>query len=154
LIAIVLIVWGAFIVGRQSNEGKGQPVVTSMPTAIVASTPPQVPPSAAAQSPVGAPMKPPAPKRTSQYYYNHVRRNMMRQHWDQPAHIRKTLGDWAGANELCLRGADVATLQKWCPIRNALDVKLSALGMCYGRPTDRSAPEGNWRTCTLRDGPW
>jgi len=93
-----------------------------------------------------------APDPTNADYYNEAKRNMMRQYKDQPAGIRQMLGDWAGANELCRGSSDEATINKWCPIRDAIDAKLLRLGMCYGRPTDQSAAESDWHTCDARDG--
>jgi hypothetical protein len=156
LLTIALIGWGALFVCGRSSDGDGHPILIATPTANVTGAAPAMAPSMAASTPVPAPIAPSARKiaatnRTHANYYNHAKRDMMRRYWDQPASIRKTLGDWAGANELCRGGADVATLQKWCPIRNTLFDKLRALGMCYGRPTDRSAAESDWHTCTLRD---
>jgi len=92
-----------------------------------------------------------APDPTNADYYNDAKRNMIRHYKDQPAGIRQMLGDWAGANELCRGSSDEATINKWCPIRDAIDAKLLRLGMCYGRPTDQSAAESDWHTCDARD---
>jgi hypothetical protein len=158
LLAIALIGLGALFVCRQSSDGDSHPILIATPTANVTGAAPAMAPNtaASASAPVPAPIALSAAKtttanRTHANYYNHAKRDMMRRYWDQPAGIRKTLGDWAGANELCRGGADVATLQKWCPIHNTLYEKLRALGMCYGRPADRSAAESDWHTCTLRD---
>jgi hypothetical protein len=156
MLAIALIIASVLIFGRQLSDGNSHPVAITTPTPKPASEPPGVPPGAVETAPVGAPNEPPMPKAaasnpTKGDTYSRAKRNVMRRYWDQPAGIRKKLGDWAGATALCRGATNVEIAEKWCPIRNALGEKLRALGMCYGRPTDRSAAESKWHTCNLQD---
>ena len=91
------------------------------------------------------------PDPTNADYYNEAKHSMMRLYSRQPRGIREMLGDWAGANTLCRGSSDVATVDKWCPIRDTLSDNLENLGMCYGRPTDQSAAESDWHTCDEHD---
>jgi len=94
-----------------------------------------------------------APDTSNADEFTEARRFGRKVYGDQPVAIRNVLGDYAGANVLCRGSSDEATVAKWCPIRDALGVKLREMGMCYGRPTDRSAAESDWHACDVRDGP-
>ena len=122
---------------------------TSSPTESIQALPSKTPP---ARKNVDPPVPTSAaPDPTNADYYNEAKRDMMRAYKDQPAGIRQMLGDYAGANTLCRGSSESATVEKWCPIRDALAGKLEKVGMCYGRPTDQSAAESDWHTCDHRN---
>jgi hypothetical protein len=157
-IAVAIIVPTGFYSFRQTTSDTRSPIVpaSSAPKGLDNAPAAAAPPTQVAR-PNTAKVDPPvpdsaAPDPTNADYYNDAKRNMMRHYRDQPAGIRQMLGDWAGANELCRGSSDEATINKWCPIRDAIDAKLLRLGMCYGRPTDQSAAESDWHTCDARDG--
>lgn len=125
-------------------------VITTLSPTASTQAPPSEPPPATKNVDPPVPTSA-APDPTNADYYNEAKRDMMRAYKDQPAGIRQILGDYAGANELCRGSSDSATIEKWCPIRDALTAKLEKLGMCYGRPTDQSAAESDWHTCDYRD---
>lgn len=157
-IAIAVVALVAFFLMQRTPEPQTEVVATATeavarptqsPTVSVQAPPavipvvtknvdPQVPKTAAADP-------------TNADYYIEAKRDMMRAYKDQPAGIREMLGDYAGANTLCRGSSDAATIDKWCPIRDALAGKLEKMGMCYGRPTDKSAAESDWHTCDARD---
>lgn len=137
---------------------------TDAPAADYSSTPPDtssaVPTASnSAATPSPTPSKnidPPVPKAaapdpTNADYYNEAKRDMMRAYRSQPPGLQELLGDWAGANTLCRGSSEEATINKWCPIREALSAKLEKLNWCYGRPTDQSAAESDWHPCDYRD---
>ena len=157
-IAVAILALTAFYVLKQTGSDTSTAIVQAstaskgMDSAAAAPSPPTL-----VARPNTVKIDPPvpdsaAPDPTNADYYNEAKRNMMRHYKDQPAGIRQMLGDWAGANELCRGSSDEATINKWCPIRDAIDAKLLRLGMCYGRPTDQSAAESDWHTCDARDG--
>lgn len=155
LIALVIVVAAVVVITRQTGDAINNSVVASSgkpvesgssasvrPTPTPLPRPPQVDRSVAATA---------APDPTDADYYNEAKRDMMRQYRDQPPGIRAMLGDYAGAEVLCRGSSDEPTIKKWCPIRDALGVKLRGLGMCYGRSTDQSAADSDWHTCEARD---
>jgi hypothetical protein len=158
LIALVIVLLAAFVLSRQTGTdidnavmatNSSEPNATSSPFADLASPP--SPPSPARLDPPVPKTAEPDPSNAD--YYNEAKRGAMRAYRNQPAGIREMLGDWAGANTLCRGSSDVATVDKWCPIRDRLSENLEKLSMCYGRPTDQSAADSDWHTCDGRDDP-
>jgi type IV secretory pathway VirB10-like protein len=144
------------LLSQPEQKEQSSAVTSEASTATVAPDDESIPAPTPSQTPVAKNVDPPvprsaAPEPTNADYYNEAKRDMMRAYRDQPAGIREMLGDYAGANTLCRGSSDAATVEKWCPIRDALSDKLQNLGMCYGRPTDRSAADSEWHTCDERD---
>ena len=155
-IGVVFIAGLTFLLSQQKQQAEPSavapealPTPMASPSESVQAPPPSAPPVAKIVDPPVP--KSAAPDPTNADYYNEAKRDTMRAYRNQPAGIREMLGDYAGANTLCRGSSDVATVDKWCPIRDTISEKLQKLGMCYGRPTDRSAAESDWHTCDDRD---
>ena len=133
----------------KSSATEAAVIPNSSPTESIQAPPSETPPAAKNVDPPVPTSAAPDP--TNADYYNEAKRDMMRAYKDQPAGIRQMLGDYAGANTLCRGSSESASVEKWCPIRDALAGKLEKTGMCYGRPTDQSAAESDWHTCDHRD---
>jgi hypothetical protein len=96
---------------------------------------------------------PATPEAENQRYYEEAKKDALRAYSKQPTAIRNKLAEYAGSDVLCRGSSDGTTIDKWCPIRDGVSQELAQMGMCYGRPTDRSAAESDWHKCDERDEP-